>query len=79
MIEIKTRVLPGGRIEIRSPELVEGQIVTVQVVMGDDAQGPRRTFMENLVDYKGGQSCKSVEEVDQYIKEERISWGDEND
>ena len=75
-LEMKTRVLPGGRIELQSPELIEGQIVTVRIVLKDDDQSVKKSFLEILGDYKGGQLFKSVEEVDQYIKEERDSWGD---
>ncbi len=73
-IEIKTRILPGGRIKIQHPELIEGREVTVKVILEDESS--KRSFLENLEDYPGGQLFKTGAEVDQYIKEERDSWGD---
>jgi hypothetical protein len=75
-LQVKTRILPGGRIEIQSPGLPEGREATVQIVVEDEPPQPKKSFLENLGDYRGGQLFRSVEEVDRYIKEERESWGD---
>ena len=75
-LRIKTRILPGGRIEVQDPGLIEGQEVTVRIVVDDEAPRQKKSFLENLGDYKGGQLFKTAEEVDRYIKEERESWGD---
>jgi hypothetical protein len=72
----KTRILPGGRIVIQSPHLLEGQEVTLQIEYVAEETRPKKTFLENLGDYTGGQLFKTAEEVDRYIKEERESWGD---
>ena len=71
-LQLKTRILPGGRIEVQAPELLEGREATVHIVVKDDP--PKRRISEILADYPGGQLFKSVEEVDRYIKEERDSW-----
>ncbi len=67
---IRTKVLPGGRIEYQSPELTEGDVVLVNIVI----EGPKKSIEEIIGDYPGGQSFKTGAEVDQYIREERDSW-----
>jgi hypothetical protein len=76
ILEFRTIVLSGGRIEITASSLIEGQEVTVRIVVPDEAAPPKKSLMENLGGYKGGQLFKTAAEVDQYIKEERESWGD---
>ena len=71
---VKTTVLPGGKIEVSMPELVEGQQATVFVVIDDEAQMPKRTLSDILRDYPGGQLFKTEAEVDAYIRAERDSW-----
>jgi hypothetical protein len=71
---IKTTVLPGGRIEVSVPELVEGQQATVFVVLEEKVQEPKRTLSEILRNYPGGQLFKTAAEVDAYIRAERDSW-----
>jgi hypothetical protein len=74
IVEVKTRILAGGRVEIPSTGLPEGSEATVRIVV--EEAPPKRKLSEILADYPGGQLFKSVEEVDRYIKEERESWGD---
>jgi hypothetical protein len=75
-LELKTKILAGGRIEVQDPRLIEGQEVTIRIVLGDEAPRKKRSLLENLGGYKGGQLFKTAAEVDAYIKEERDSWGD---
>ena len=70
---IETTVLPGGRIEISSPELIPGQKAKVWIVL-EPALAEKRTLSEILGDYPGGRLFKTAEEVDAYIREERDSW-----
>ena len=70
---IETIVLPGGRIEISSPELIPGQKVTVWIAL-EPAPAEKRALSEILGDYPGGRLFKTAEEVDAYIREERDSW-----
>lgn len=72
-IQIKTTILPGGRIEISAPELVPGQQAQVFVIV-EEAHSEKRPLSEILGDYPGGRLFKSAEEVDAYIREERDSW-----
>jgi hypothetical protein len=101
LLELKTKILPGGRIEVQAPGFVEGQEVTVRIVAPDESSpedgkipevlaelkkarlaraargdAPKRRISDILADYPGGQLFKTAAEVDQYIKEERESWGD---
>ena len=73
-IYIQTTVLPGGKIEVVSPELAPGQRANVFVVIEDDLQMPKRPLAEILKDYPGGRLFKSAAEVDAYIREERDAW-----
>lgn len=73
-IQIETTILPGGRIDISSPELVSGQKARVFVII-EEAHTEKRPLAEILSEYVGGRLFKSIEEVDAYIREERDSWG----
>jgi hypothetical protein len=75
-LELKTRVLPGGRIEVQAPGLPEGREVTVNIVLESDPLPEKKSLLENLAGYEGGRLFKTAAEVDAYIKEERDSWGD---
>ena len=72
-IHVRTKVLPGHRIEIAAPELPEGRTATVFIVL-DEGEGARRPLREVLGDYPGGQLFRSAEQVDAYLREERESW-----
>lgn len=70
---IETTVLPGGRIEISSPDLKPGRKVTIWILPEPD-QTDRRSLTEILAAYPGGQLFKTAEEIDAYIRAERDSW-----
>jgi hypothetical protein len=74
-IEVKTTVLPGGKIEIIAPELIAGQQATV-IVKIENEEPEKLTITERLAraNYHGGALFKTAEEVDAYIREERDSW-----
>ena len=76
ILEVKTRILPGGRIEIPSTGLPEGREAIVRIVVEEEPPREKKSLLENLGGYKGGRLFKTAAEVDQYIKEERESWGD---
>ncbi len=75
-LTLTTTVLPGGKIEIRSPELVPGERVTVIVKVEVPQETEKLTIEEHLAraNYKGGALFKTAEEVDEYIRNERDSW-----
>ena len=74
-ISIRTTILPGGKIELSSPEFVAGQQATV-LVMIEDKQPRKYTITEHLAraNYRGGRLFKTAKEVDAYIREERSTW-----
>jgi hypothetical protein len=62
-MHVRTKVLPGGRIEIAVPDLPEGRPASVFVVLDDSAE-VKRPLWESLGDYPGGQLFRSAAEVD---------------
>ena len=71
-LHIRTTVLPGGKIEVDSPELEAGQ--TVDVVVTRSSSTERRSVVDILAEAPGHRLFKTGKEVDDYIKEERASW-----
>ena len=71
-LHIRTTVLPGGRVEVASPELEAGQ--TVDVVVTRSSSTERRSVVDILAEAPGHRLFKTGKEVDDYIKEERASW-----
>ncbi len=73
-IQITTTVLPGGKIEITSPELRAGQIATVTITIQPADTTPQRHALDILEELPGHLIFQTAEEVDAYIREERDSW-----
>ena len=71
-LRLTTTVLPGGKVEIVSPELEAGQRVEVVVLSSGSSQ--RRSAVDILAEVPGQRLFKTAQEVDDYIKEERESW-----
>ena len=71
-LHLKATVLPGGKLEIVSPELEEGQ--TVDVMVQHESHERPRSVMEILNSAPGHRLFKTVEEVREYLEEERASW-----
>lgn len=72
-LHVRTKVLPGHRIEIATPDLPEGCWANVFVVL-DEKMENTRTLWDSLGDYQGGELFRSGEEVDDYMKAEREAW-----
>ncbi len=70
-VRVKTTVLPGGRIEISTPELIPGQQATVVVTIEDNKPAEQRHVIDILTALPGHQLFHNAEEVDAYIREER--------
>jgi hypothetical protein len=68
-------VLPGHRLEIRSPELPEGATVEV-IVLLPEQPGPRRMSMLELVASlpPGPRAFPTWEEYERHLQEERDAW-----
>lgn len=73
-LRVETVVLPGGKIEISTPELIAGQHATVVVMIEDDKVIEPRHVIDILSKLPGYQLFQNAEEVDTYIREERASW-----
>ena len=71
-LHVRTTVLPGGKVEVSSPELEAGQSVDVVVTRSSSTE--RRSVVDILAEAPGHRLFKTGKEVDDYIKEERASW-----
>ena len=67
----KTKVLPGKRIEITSPDFVEGEEVEVLVFLPERT---RRSVLDLLKSKPPPDRLRTAEEADEYLREERDSW-----
>ncbi|WP_017302307.1 hypothetical protein [Nodosilinea nodulosa] len=74
-IKQQTTVKPGGVIELTSPELPEGAIVEVIVLIQDSAELAKETArsLTSLIGAAPG-SFATPEEADQFIRQERDAW-----
>ena len=75
-LHIRARVQPGGKIEVESPELTEGEDVDVTISSSADETAPKkRSIADIMAEAPGHLLFKSAKDVDDYIREERASWG----
>ena len=76
IIQIQTRVLPGNRVGITSPELAEGEIVNVTVSKNDknESSESKRSVLEMIESFPVGRIFKSAKEIDAFLAEESRSW-----
>jgi len=81
-LKVKTRVLPGKRVEVTAPELVEGEDVELIILKPEavSAAEPPKQF-KSVIEFID--SLKPVErtpeewaEIEREFYEERNSWGD---
>lgn len=73
-LHLKTRVLPGKRVELTAAELKEGETVDVFLVLPEAPPAPRRSALEVIQSLQGHRLFQTPEEVDRYLQEERDSW-----
>jgi hypothetical protein len=73
-VRVETIVLPGGKIEISTPELTPGKRATVVVMIEDNEPDDQRHVIDILSALPGHQIFHSAEEVDAYVLKERDSW-----
>ncbi len=74
-LHIKTNVLPRHKIEITSPELLEGTDVEVLIFLRP-AGIYKKSIMDIVKSRKTPGLFKNASEVDDYLKKERNSWED---
>ena len=75
-VRVKTFVLPGGKIEISTPELIPGRRATVVVTIEDNEAVEQPHVIDILKTLPGHQLYQSAEEVNANIREEREAWED---
>ena len=68
----KVVVQPGGVVEVRSPELPDGETVEVIVLLESQAK-PLLQGLSRFIGTAPG-NFATPEEVDQFIRQERESW-----
>jgi hypothetical protein len=73
-LRVETVVLPGGKIEISTPELIEGKRATVVVTIEDTEPDEQRHVIDLLRTLPGHRLFQNAEEVDAYLREERDAW-----
>lgn len=73
-LHITTRILPGGKIEVASPQLQAGEPVDVFIVRGRTRAPARRSIVGILAEAPGHRLFANAEQVDAYLQEEHDSW-----
>lgn len=68
----KVTVKPGGLIEFRSPELPDGAVADVIVILESPAEQPKSSLVSLIGAAKG--SFATPLEVDEFIRQEREAW-----
>lgn len=72
---LKTQVLPGHRIEIEDSNLSEGETVDIFIVTSPKTEQNQSSVIDIIEEIRSHRtSFKTVEEIDQYIQQERSSW-----
>ena len=71
-LHIRTTVLPGGKIEIEDDELPVGESVSVVILRSQDSL--HRSAVDILNEAPGQRVFKTAEDVESYLKDERMSW-----
>jgi hypothetical protein len=75
-VRVKTVVLPGGKIEISTPQLIAGQQAEVVVTVEDNESVEPRHVIDILKGLHGHRLFRSAEEVDAYMQKEHDAWED---
>jgi hypothetical protein len=73
-VRVKAVVLPGGKIEISTPELIPGRRATVVITIEDNETIEQPHVIAILKTLPGHRLYQSAEEVYAYIREERDAW-----
>jgi hypothetical protein len=73
-LHVKTKVLPGKKIEISLPELKEGDAVDVFLVVPSASAIPPRSALDIIEALNGHRLFATPQTVDRYLQGERDSW-----
>lgn len=67
-LRVQTTILPGGRIEISSPQLQQGENVDVIIILSPQVPATKkRSALDILAEAPGRSLFKSAEDVDNYL------------
>ena len=72
-VRVRTRVLPGRRIELETPDIAEGEDVEV-TIRSAEIRKSARSILDLVASLNGHRLFQSPEEVDRYLQQERDSW-----
>src|SRR5258708_20810643 len=73
-VRVETVVLPGGKIEISTPELIPGKRATVVVTMEDQEPVEQQHVIDLLTALPVHRLFQNAEEVDAYLLQDRDAW-----
>ena len=73
-LHLKTKVLPGKKIEVTSSDSVEGEQVEIFIVFPAALRGHRRTVMDIVETTQPPQGFSTAEEANRYLEGERDAW-----
>ena len=73
-LHTRTTVMPGGRVEIQTPDLKEGDQVDVFVIPSKPQTNGSKTVLQYLDEVPPPGLFKTSADADRYIQEERDSW-----
>lgn len=71
---VKTKVLPGGKIEVTDQALSVGEEVDVIVLLPKSPTAERRSAMDILAEAPGHRLFKTASDVAAYLQQEREAW-----
>jgi hypothetical protein len=72
VVSIRTKVLPGGRVEVIAPGFAEGDLVDVLVRQQPAGEG--RRAMLDLIGSVPTKTAAEWEELERALREERDAW-----
>ena len=73
-VHVKTKVLPGGKIEITNQAFSAGEEVDVIVLLPESPTAARRSAMHILAEAPGHRLFKTASDVEAYLQQERGAW-----
>ena len=73
-LRIKTKVLPGNKLEIELPPGSEGEEVDVFVVLPEKLKVQRENILEFIKQARSQYAVRTVEEIDRQLQAEREAW-----
>ncbi|MBN3947844.1 MAG: hypothetical protein HWQ38_15830 [Nostoc sp. NMS7] len=73
-LRIRTKVLPGNKIEIEIPEAEIGDSVDVFVILPEKAEPKHRSILDIIEESRRRHPSRTAEDIDRQLQEERLLW-----